>query len=209
MPQDDTGGSRFRAFWSSLPGVLTGIAAVITAVVTLAALFRGGDDSDSDVTGGAAEAAATVPGPAGDSCFSEYFEGIPGYRLGTVEAGAYDDVLQVDRTESGADRDHLYRLRATDRRDPVRLLPGEHLLQDRVDRRCELQPDRLRQPARGRRPVLAGRERRDVQARRPLLRRQRQRRRQHRQVQLQTRRAVDPVELNPEWSSSRGPSGTR
>jgi hypothetical protein len=100
MPQDEAGGSRFRAFWSSLPGVLTGIAAVITAVVTLAALFRGGDDSGSDETRDA-EAATTVPGPAGDGCFSEYFKGIPAYRLGTVEAGAYDDVLTSTEPKAG------------------------------------------------------------------------------------------------------------
>jgi hypothetical protein len=44
-PNNERAHSGFWAFWSSLPGILTGAAAVIAAVGTLAALFIGGDDS--------------------------------------------------------------------------------------------------------------------------------------------------------------------
>lgn len=101
--KDEGAGSRFLAFWSSLPGVLTGVAAVLAAAGTLAALFVGGDGG-GDASGTPAAAGAepsTVPGPAVDECFSEYFKGIPESRLGTVEAGAYDDVLEANEPKAG------------------------------------------------------------------------------------------------------------
>lgn len=101
MPKEaQTQGSRFLAFWSSLPGVLTGVAAVPAAVGTLAALFTGGDGTDS-VTGAVGAEPSTVPGAADEACFSRYFKGIPGYRLGTVEAGAYVDVLSEAEPKAG------------------------------------------------------------------------------------------------------------
>lgn len=55
-PADGT--ERFKAFWTSLPGVLTGVAAVIAAVVSLVALFGpGGSDDEPDGPGSAAAAA--------------------------------------------------------------------------------------------------------------------------------------------------------
>ena len=96
-------GSRFMAFWSSLPGVLTGVAGVLAAIATLAALFVG-RDSDGDASGGAAgigAAPATVPGADVDDCFAEHFKGIPANRLGTVEAGAYDDVIEANEPKAG------------------------------------------------------------------------------------------------------------
>lgn len=41
MPEAKAGGAKsgFLAFWTSLPGVLTGVAAVVGAIATLAALF--------------------------------------------------------------------------------------------------------------------------------------------------------------------------
>ena len=106
MPQaekDHSAGSRFLAFWSSLPGVLTGVAAVVAAVATLAALFTGGDDAESGAPIPAAVWAepTTVPGVVDEECFSEYFKGIPDFRLGTVEAGAYVDVLSTDEPKAG------------------------------------------------------------------------------------------------------------
>lgn len=100
--QENKPASRFLAFWSSLPGVLTGVAAVLAAAATLGALFTGGDDD----AGGAAPPGATgaepstVPGAA-DDCFREYFKGIEEYRLGTVEAGAYVDVLHESEPKAG------------------------------------------------------------------------------------------------------------
>jgi hypothetical protein len=74
MPQDDKSvGARFLAFWSSLPGVLTGVAAVIAAVGTLAALFTGGHDTGSAAPDAVASAVgaepSAVPGAAGEDCF--------------------------------------------------------------------------------------------------------------------------------------------
>lgn len=46
MAEDDEGKSRggFLAFWSTLPGVLTGIAALLTAIVGVAGLWRSLDN---------------------------------------------------------------------------------------------------------------------------------------------------------------------
>jgi len=60
------------AFWTTLPGVLTGAAALLTAVVALAGLWRASDNSDGDrteVLGGSATVAGaevqeTVATPA-------------------------------------------------------------------------------------------------------------------------------------------------
>lgn len=106
MPQDDKSvGARFLAFWSSLPGVLTGVAAVIAAVGTLAALFTGGHETGSAAPDAVASAVgaepSAVPGAAGEDCFRQYFKGIPSNRLGTVEAGGYDDVLSPTERKAG------------------------------------------------------------------------------------------------------------
>lgn len=106
MPQeekDHSAGSRFLSFWSSLPGVLTGIAAVVAAVATLAALFTGEDDAAPGAGLPAAVGAepSTVPGAGDEDCFGEYFKGIPETRLGTVEAGAYVDVLSESEPKAG------------------------------------------------------------------------------------------------------------
>lgn len=45
-PNNERADSGFRAFWTSLPGVLTGAAALIGAVAAAAALFIGGDDDE-------------------------------------------------------------------------------------------------------------------------------------------------------------------
>ena len=84
--EDEQAGSGFWAFWRSLPGILTGVAAVITAVATLGALFvgRGGNGTESPTPG----AASTEATAATSACFDEYFKGIPQDRVGSVEAGA-------------------------------------------------------------------------------------------------------------------------
>src|SRR5687767_1394894 len=98
MPRiDERANSGFWAFWSSLPGILTGVAAVIAAVGTLAALFIGGDGGESPASGAPVAAQPTSASGSGDevaasgsgdaACFDQYFKGIPGDRVGRVEAG--------------------------------------------------------------------------------------------------------------------------
>jgi hypothetical protein len=113
MPQkDERANSGFWAFWSSLPGILTGVAAVIAAVGTLAALFIGGDGGESPAPGApvATEPTsalgsgdeASASGSGDEACFGQYFKGIPGDRVGTVEAGAQAyDVITESQTKMG------------------------------------------------------------------------------------------------------------
>jgi hypothetical protein len=81
------------------PGILTGVAAVITAVATLGALFvgRSGDGTEAPTPGAAPTqpTGATAAGAGG--CFGEYFKGIPQDRVGSVEAGAqaYDVITET------------------------------------------------------------------------------------------------------------------
>lgn len=57
---DEKSSGGFRAFWSSLPGVLTGIAAVITAAIALAGLWRSQDDGGETASSPPAEVGATT-----------------------------------------------------------------------------------------------------------------------------------------------------
>ena len=84
--KDSSAGSRFLAFWSSLPGVLTG---------------RDDEDPAVGVPALVGAEPGAVPGAAGEDCFSRYFKGVPEYRLGTVEAGAYVDVLTESEPKAG------------------------------------------------------------------------------------------------------------
>jgi hypothetical protein len=98
--QDKRAGSRFRAFWSSLPGVLTGIAAVLAAAGTLIAIFRGDDSEPSRPAAVAFETSG--PAAAGDGgCFGEYLEGIPAGRVAELEAGGYEDVISETEPKAG------------------------------------------------------------------------------------------------------------
>jgi len=49
MPEDKNRKGGFLAFWTTLPGILTGLAALITAVVGAVALFKTQDGSDKSV----------------------------------------------------------------------------------------------------------------------------------------------------------------
>jgi hypothetical protein len=65
-PGGGMAGRGFVAFWRSLPGVLTGIAAVLTAVIGLIGLWRSLDDgngAESSLTGRAATVAMTTGEP--------------------------------------------------------------------------------------------------------------------------------------------------
>ena len=98
-------GSGFRAFWTSLPGVLTGVAAVVGAVATLAGVFGGGDGGGSPATATTAARAPASPTVAsiGDgSCLDHFLSGIPANRRARVEVGAeYATVIPPHRRLPG------------------------------------------------------------------------------------------------------------
>ena len=96
--------SGFGAFWSSLPGILTGVAAVLAAAATLAALFVGGGGSESSQGPGATAVTqpTVAPSVGGDACLGRYFEDIPRDRVATVEAGTTDyDVITETQPKAG------------------------------------------------------------------------------------------------------------
>ena len=112
MPKDERANSGFWAFWSSLPGILTGIAAVVAAVGTLAALFIGGDGAQAPAPGAritveptaglSAGERASASGLGDERCFGRYFKGIPADRVGTVESGTTSyDVITPSQTKTG------------------------------------------------------------------------------------------------------------
>lgn len=145
MPANDggrggggTGGSSgFMAFWTSLPGILTGAAALITAVATLAALDVGDGDSGQTSTGLPARFESTVTAGFGEAgCLRRYFGGIP-FRQGPTR-GDGNHGFRGDRrepAESGSDRAEVHQPQRPDRCDADRVLSGQHAVQDRVDRR--------------------------------------------------------------------------
>lgn len=105
MPEDKAGGAKsgFLAFWTSLPGVLTGIAAVVGAIATLAALFIEDAGTGSGVRDDSpAGETKAVSSPGGVGCLGRYFDGIPRERIATVEAGVIDlDVIAANQPKSG------------------------------------------------------------------------------------------------------------
>ena len=102
-PNERYPSSGFWAFWSSLPGILTGVAAVLAAGATLAALFVGGDDgapTQRDAGVGSQPVAASVSND--DTCLRRYFEGIASDRIDRVEAGTTDyDVISETQPKQG------------------------------------------------------------------------------------------------------------
>jgi len=111
------------AFWRSLPGVLTGIAAVVAAVGTLATVFEPGGGGGGAASPSSAQRPARAA-PAGDTisvaspppvevsstdaaaaaearrgCFGRVFAGVPVTRLGPVEVGTdqFDVVVPSER----------------------------------------------------------------------------------------------------------------
>jgi hypothetical protein len=112
MPKDERANSGFWAFWSSLPGILTGTAAVVAAIGTLAAMFVGGGGAEAPApgagvtveppSGSRAGERASASGPGADRCFVRYFKGIPADRVGTVESGTTSyDVITESQTKTG------------------------------------------------------------------------------------------------------------
>lgn len=105
MPENKDGPERpgFVAFWTSLPGILTGVAAVIAAVATLAALFVGNEGTESQAPRASAPSASKAgPSPGGGSCFGRYFDAIPRDRIAPVEAGTTAfDVIGANQPKAG------------------------------------------------------------------------------------------------------------
>jgi hypothetical protein len=56
---DDDRNSRFLTFWTTLPGILTGVAAVITAIVGLITLLNSGGSHDERATSSVGQARVT------------------------------------------------------------------------------------------------------------------------------------------------------
>jgi hypothetical protein len=120
MPDDPTPRRRsgLPAFWTSLPGVLTGVAAVIAAAGSLVAVFHGGDGGggraaasgrDPQVSASSAPPAELAPGDADAAaaatagCFDAPFAGIPQGRLAPVEAGTSAfDIVTSSEPKAGA-----------------------------------------------------------------------------------------------------------
>jgi hypothetical protein len=119
---DTSSATAHRSFWTTLPGILTGIAALLTAATGLLALWiqRG---SSGVAEGGAAPPAAesatasaagaggsgeTSPsdGPIhalGAACLNETFEGVPSGRVKGVDVGSGEVlVLSATETKEGA-----------------------------------------------------------------------------------------------------------
>jgi hypothetical protein len=133
-------GSTFIAFWSSLPGILTGVAALITAIATLAALNVGDGGSGQTSAGRPAPSQPTAsPRPSGDGCFGRYFAGIPSDRIAPVETGTADfDVITADQPKAGT-----IGLKFTNSNDPlgamrIAFFPANSLfkIESIVDDRC-------------------------------------------------------------------------
>lgn len=105
MPEnkEEGAGSGFLAFWTSLPGVLTGVAAVVGAIAALAALFIDDAGPGSRVPGGSPPSETTAASsPGATACLRRYFEGIPDDRIAAVEAGTVDlDVIAANQTKRG------------------------------------------------------------------------------------------------------------
>lgn len=105
MAENKDGGARsgFVAFWTSLPGVLTGIAAVVGAIAALAALFIQDAGTGSRVPGDSPSRETKEVSSSGETaCLRRYLDGIRPDRIATVEAGTLDlDVIAADQTKAG------------------------------------------------------------------------------------------------------------
>jgi hypothetical protein len=89
-PKDENGSSRagFLAFWTTLPGILTGVAALITAIVGLATLvhsWKGGGQTASSQQKPAAATISSMTSTAGPSG-----SGTSGQATGTSKKGHFE-----------------------------------------------------------------------------------------------------------------------
>jgi len=115
---DDNGNSGFLTFWTTLPGILTGVAAVITAIVGLVTLLSsvGNDSKRPAATVGPAQVTTTAPSsttaPAAEATTqSTTRQANPGEALshGRLEMmrGDYAD-LERGVTEASANADLIF-----------------------------------------------------------------------------------------------------
>jgi len=100
---EDGRGSRIMSFWTSLPGVLTGVAGVIAAAAALVPLFLDNEGTVSAPAGGSTVIEPTgSPRSGGGDCFRRYFEGIPRDRIAPVETGTRDfEVISATQPKAG------------------------------------------------------------------------------------------------------------
>ena len=166
MPaHDDEGGGEgsrsrlgFKAFWTSLPGILTGVAALITAVATLVAL-NSGDGGSGETPAGLATRSESGATPASreEGCFGRYFDGVPPDRIQPVEAGTNGfDVIAADQPKAGT-----IGLKFTNNNDPIGAIriaffPATALfkIESIVDERCKQIGDYSNVPRGGNKDVL-------------------------------------------------------
>lgn len=101
-----------RSFWTTLPGILTGAAAVITALTGVAALLidrdppAARDERTVSAAGQATSPSAQVPAPehaVNVECLNRVFDGISGDRIRAIDLRAADVVvLSADQTKLGS-----------------------------------------------------------------------------------------------------------
>jgi hypothetical protein len=140
------------SFWTSLPGVLTGAAALVTALAGALALFIGNrapatDQATASLTAEqpAQRAAASPPAaPAGaaaqdTACYATHLAGVPQDHRKELQAGAADRVL-IGATES---KSGVFAVRLSDGDEPLGLLrlrvraaDGSFRIEDVVDAEC-------------------------------------------------------------------------
>src|SRR6266542_560165 len=98
----------FLAFWTTLPGILTGIAALITLI---AVLYITGRDTDSksvahmptpQPTSILPPSPGPSPAPTSEDCFIQYFSGIPKARVAIMELGTRE--FRLIRLDQPKDR---------------------------------------------------------------------------------------------------------
>lgn len=145
--------STFVVFWTSLPGILTGVGAVIGALAALIALFVGNGDSPSPATSiqtrpppsiSTPSSLSASPDAAGDGCLGRYFKGVSQDRITRLEVGA----IGVNVTTPQQPTDGTVGLRLTKNGHPIGALRFDYVASNRlfkiqsvVDARCKVIED--------------------------------------------------------------------
>lgn len=97
MPEEENGKGGFLAFWTTLPGILTGLAALITAVVGAVAVFQtqGGGDSSPATTGEAVTTpdGSSVPGAPSKGRLSLVSGDAANLEMGQIDQSSDADVI--------------------------------------------------------------------------------------------------------------------
>ena len=115
--------SEKASFWATLPGILTGIAALITAVGgLLAILYNTGvignkPPPPNNIATATVALSPSVPASPSSDCFEQFFSGIAKDRIAAVEAGANVQVVGPNQPKQNA-----IGLKLTDGNKPVAAL---------------------------------------------------------------------------------------